>query len=62
MKKTFGWFLVPGRRGASFSDWMPRRRRPRRPPATAAEQAKPVEDPLGRSTPHGTVVGLINGR
>jgi MscS family membrane protein len=28
------------------------------PPNTAAEQ-KPVDDPLGRSTPHGTVVGLI---
>ena len=30
-----------------------------RPPSTAAEQKQPVEDPLGRSTPHGTVVGLI---
>ena len=30
-----------------------------RPPSTTAEQKQPVEDPLGRSTPHGTVVGLI---
>jgi MscS family membrane protein len=29
------------------------------PPSTTAEQKQPVEDPLGRSTPHGTVVGLI---
>ena len=29
-----------------------------RPPTTTAEQKQPVEDPLGRSTPHGTVVGL----
>jgi len=30
-----------------------------RPQSPTAEQGKPVEDPLGRSTPHGTVVGLI---
>ena len=28
------------------------------PPTATAEQKQPVEDPLGRSTPHGTVVGL----
>ena len=27
--------------------------------STTAEQKQPAEDPLGRSTPHGTVVGLI---
>jgi len=30
-----------------------------RPPAATAEQQPPVADRLGRSTPHGTVVGLI---
>jgi MscS family membrane protein len=30
-----------------------------RPQSPTAEQKPPVEDPLGRSTPHGTVVGLI---
>ena len=30
-----------------------------RPQGAAAEQKPPVEDPLGRSTPHGTVVGLV---
>ncbi len=30
-----------------------------RPQSTTAEQKQPVEDPLGRSTPRGTVVGLI---
>jgi len=30
-----------------------------RPQSTAAEQNPPAADPLGRSTPHGTVVGLI---
>src|SRR5258708_702122 len=30
-----------------------------RPHATPAEQKPPVADPLGRSTPHGTVVGLV---
>jgi MscS family membrane protein len=29
------------------------------PQTKTTEQAKPVEDPLGRSTPHGTVVGLV---
>src|SRR4029077_15551351 len=32
---------------------------PGRPQSTAAEQTQLVEDPLGRSTPHGTVVGLM---
>ena len=27
--------------------------------STTAEQKQPVEDPLGRSTPHGTAVGLV---
>ncbi len=30
-----------------------------RPPSTTAEQKQPVQDPLGRSTPHGTVRGVI---
>jgi MscS family membrane protein len=30
-----------------------------RPQGTTAEQKQPAEDPLGRSTPHGTVVGLM---
>jgi MscS family membrane protein len=30
-----------------------------RPKSSTAEQKQPVEDPLGRSTPHGTVIGLI---
>ncbi len=29
------------------------------PQSTAAEQTPPVADPLGRSTPHGTVVGFV---
>jgi MscS family membrane protein len=32
---------------------------PGRPQNTGAEQQQPVEDPFGRSTPHGTVVGLV---
>ena len=30
-----------------------------RPQGTTAEQSQPAEDPFGRSTPHGTVVGLM---
>ncbi len=30
-----------------------------RPPGTSAAQKQRIDDPLGRSTPHGTVVGLI---
>ena len=30
-----------------------------RQPSTSTEQKQPVEDPLGRSTPHGTALGLI---
>ena len=42
-----------------LNEWMHRSRRLLRPQSAAPEPKQPVEDPLGRSTPHGTVVGLI---
>jgi MscS family membrane protein len=59
MKNTFSWFLVLV--GLVLLQRLDAQApKAERPQSTTAEQAKPVEDPLGRSTPHGTVVGLVN--
>ena len=59
MKKTFSWFLVLV--GLVLLQRLDAQApKAERPQSAPAEQAKPVEDPLGRSTPHGTVVGLVN--
>ena len=58
MKKTFSWLLVLV--GLVLLQRLDAQApKAERPQSTTAEQAKPVEDPLGRSTPHGTVVGLV---
>jgi len=58
MKKTLIWFVVLAgvvqlQRLEAQAPAAPT------PQPAAAEQPKPVEDPLGRSTPKGTVVGLV---
>ena len=58
MKKTLIWFVVlvgvvQLQRLEAQAPAAPT------PQPAAAEQPKPVEDPLGRSTPKGTVVGLV---
>ena len=60
MKKTFSWFLVL--LGLVLLQRVEAQApKAERPQSTTAEQEQPVEDPLGRSTPHGTVVGLDHG-
>ena len=59
MTKTLSTYLVLLGLCFCFNEWRPSPRRRSVRQAATAEQKQPVEDPLGRSTPHGTVVGLI---